>query len=204
MGITAFIAECATQFIDATGYTSVLVLMAMESMVFPVPSEAVMPFAGFLVVTGRFSFAGVIIASTIGSIIGSSLSYSMGRYGGTPFVDRFGKYFFLHQDHLAFTERFFTKYGEATIFVCRFIPVVRHLISIPAGAGRMNLLKFSMYTIAGAGIWNTFLTVCGYYQKQNWEEVMRYSHIVDIVVVLILLAGVAYFALRHLGATRIR
>jgi len=178
--------------------------MIMESMVFPVPSEAVMPFAGFLVAESRFTFTLVIIVSTLGSIIGSLISYWIGRYGGKPFITRFGKYFLLNMHDLEVTERFFGKHGDITILICRFIPVVRHLISIPAGTGQMNLLKFSLYTIIGAGLWNAFLTVCGFYLKKNWETVMEYSRIVDIVVLLILVLGLVYFIVNHvkrLGAT---
>lgn len=199
MGITEFLAQYITAFIDTTGYASVVVLMVMESMVFPVPSEAVMPFAGFLVAEARFTFALVIAASTAGSIIGSLLSYCIGRYGGEPFIRRFGRWLLLDHDDLLATERFFRKYGDATIFICRFIPVVRHLISIPAGTGRMNLLKFSIYTIAGAGLWNAFLTVCGFYLRKNWETVMHYSRYVDIAVLVLLVLGVAYFIKKHLG-----
>jgi membrane protein DedA with SNARE-associated domain len=198
MGITEFLAQYVTAFIDATGYASVFILMVMESMVFPVPSEAVMPFAGFLIAETKFTFALVILFSTAGSIVGSLISYAIGRYGGRPFIDRFGKFLLLNQDDLTATERFFKKYGEATIFICRFIPVVRHLISIPAGTGRMNLLKFSIYTIAGAGMWNAFLAVCGYHLRKNWETVMQYSHYVDIAVLALLVLGVAYFIKKHL------
>jgi membrane protein DedA with SNARE-associated domain len=197
MGITAFIAGQATNFIDATGYLSVFGLMVLESMVFPIPSEAVMPFAGFLIVTGRFTLAGVIAASTLGSIVGSLLSYAMGRYGGEPFFRRFGKYFLLDMHELEATQRFFQKRGQITIFVCRFIPVVRHLISVPAGAGRMPLLPFIVYTTIGAGLWNAILTVAGMKLKQNWEAIMKYSHTIDIVVLAVLFALVALFVRRH-------
>jgi membrane protein DedA with SNARE-associated domain len=198
MSITAFIAEFATRLIDASGYPGVFLLMTMESMVLPVPSEAVMPFAGFLVATHRFTMAGIIIASTLGSIAGSLLSYAVGRYGGTSFVNRWGKYLLLNHHDLEVTEAFFRKRGPITILICRFIPVIRHLISIPAGTGRMNFFTFLIYTIIGAGLWNSFLSFCGLYLRQNWEVVMKYSHIVDIVVVLILLGGICYFVVRHL------
>ncbi len=197
MGISAFIASHATNFIDTTGYVSVFLLMVLESMVFPIPSEAVMPFAGFLIVTGRFTLAGVIVVSTLGSIAGSLLSYAMGRYGGEPFFRRFGKYFLLDMHELEATQRFFQKRGQTTIFVCRFIPVVRHLISIPAGAGRMPLLPFIVYTTIGAGLWNGILTVAGMILKQNWESIMKYSHTIDVVVLLVLFALVAMFVYRH-------
>lgn len=190
MGITEFIAEYATLIIATTGYPGIFLLMVLESMVFPVPSEAVMPFAGFLIVDGQFTWTGVIIASTLGSIVGSLISYGIGYYGGKPFIARFGKYLMLNQHHLELSEKFFSKRGEITILIGRFIPVVRHLISIPAGFGKMNLFKFCLFTILGAAIWNTFLTWIGTRLKENWSEVMKYSHIIDLVIVAVL--GIAF------------
>lgn len=204
MGLTEFIADHATAFINEIGYAGVFVLMILESMVFPIPSEAVMPFAGFLIETGTFTFTGVILASTLGSIVGSLLSYWIGQYGGKPFIAKYGKYLLLDERDLAFTESFFAKRGEITIFVSRFIPVVRHLISIPAGIGQMSMPKFLLYTILGAGMWNAILTVAGYYLKQNWDAIMEYSHAVDIVVVVLLGLAVAFFVYKHLGRARKR
>lgn len=193
MGITEWIATTAVAIISATGYPGIFILMTMESMVFPVPSEAVMPFAGFLIVDGQFSFSGVIAASTIGSIVGSLLSYSIGFYGGKPFIQKFGKYLLLNVHHLELSEKFFAKRGDITILISRFIPIVRHLISIPAGFGKMNIWKFSIYTIIGAGCWNAFLTYVGYSLKNNWSEVMKYSHTIDLVIVGVLgIAGIYY------------
>jgi membrane protein DedA with SNARE-associated domain len=199
VGLTEVIAQFATTFIDKIGYIGVFVLMAMESMVFPVPSEAVMPFAGFLIAGGRLSFSGAIVSSTLGSIAGSLISYGMGARGGRPFIDRYGKFLLLDRRDLAFTERFFNNYGSATIFVSRFIPVVRHLISIPAGTGKMRLLPFTIYTVIGAGLWNSFLIVAGYYLRQKWSELMKYSHIIDIVVVILLIGLFGFFICRHLN-----
>lgn len=193
MGITQWIANTAVAFLAVASYPGVFLLMVLESMVFPVPSEAVMPFAGFLIASGKFTFTGVIIASTLGSIVGSLVSYAMGYYGGKPFINRFGKFLLLDAHDLEITERFFAKKGELTIFISRFIPVIRHLISIPAGLGKMNLLKFSIYTIIGAGLWNSFLTYIGFKLKENWAEVMQYSHIIDIFVVAILGLAFLYY-----------
>jgi len=164
----------------------------------------VMPFAGFLIAEGKLTFTGVILFSTIGSIVGSLISYAMGAWGGRPFIDKFGRYLLLDHEDLDFTDRFFRKYGAVTIFVSRFIPVVRHLISIPAGTGRMQLLPFSIYTTIGAGLWNAFLTVVGYYLRQNWSEVMKYSHIIDIVVVFLLICLFGFFVYKHLGRRKAR
>jgi membrane protein DedA with SNARE-associated domain len=197
VGISEYLAGHITAFIDATGYLSVFLLMVMESMIFPVPSEAVMPFAGFLIVSGRFSLPGVIAASTIGSIVGSLISYWIGAKGGEPFFRRFGKYFLLDMHELEATQRFFQRRGQVTILISRFIPVVRHLISIPAGAGHMPLLPFCVFTVIGAGLWNAFLAVAGMKLKQNWNEIMRYSHVIDIVIVVVLAALVVLFLYRH-------
>ncbi|MEI6854324.1 MAG: DedA family protein, partial [Bacteroidota bacterium] len=158
-----------------------------------VPSEAVMPFAGFAISNGTLSWEGVIFFSTLGSIIGSLIGYWMGAKGGRPLVEKWGKYLLLDKHDLDITEKWFTKRGDITVFVCRFIPVVRHLISIPAGMGRMNLWKFSIYTIIGAAIWNTLLTVAGYYLQENWGEIMKYSHIIDYFIVAVILIVVIYY-----------
>ncbi|HNW55170.1 MAG TPA: DedA family protein [Bacteroidales bacterium] len=203
MGITQWIANTAVAFISATSYPGIFLLMVLESMVFPVPSEAVMPFAGFLIVDGQFTFTGVIIASTLGSIVGSLVSYAMGFYGGKPFIKRFGKFLLLDVHDLELTEKFFAKRGELTIFIARFVPVIRHLISIPAGLGKMKLGKFIIYTTLGAGLWNSFLAYVGFKLKENWAEVMKYSHTIDIVVVAILGLAFLYYAYKiYLNLTK--
>jgi membrane protein DedA with SNARE-associated domain len=198
VGITEAIAHHITQLIASGGYPSVAFFMMLESMVAPVPSEAVMPFAGALIATQRFTFLGVALASTLGSIIGSSVSYAMGYYGGRPLVNRFGKYLLLNQHDLTVTEKFFGRYGSVAIFVGRFIPVIRHLISIPAGVGRMRILPFIVYTTVGACIWNTFLAWLGYHLGNHWELVHKYSKPIDIVMGVLLIAGLAYFIRTHL------
>jgi membrane protein DedA with SNARE-associated domain len=198
MGITELLATYITAFIDSTGYASVYLLMVGESMVFPIPSEAVMPFAGFLIESGRFTFPLVIIVSTLGSITGSLASYFIGAKMGEPFVKRFGRFFLLNIDDLNATKKFFSRFGEITIFASRFIPVIRHLISLPAGMGKMNLLRFSIYTIIGAGLWNTFLAWVGYKLKQNWSTVMKYSKTIDHVVLGILVLLLGYFIYSHI------
>lgn len=204
MGITEFLAEHMMAFFEATGYFSVFILMVMESMIFPVPSEAVLPPAGLLIAQGRFTLAGVIVSSTLGSIVGSLVSYYMGAYGGKPFIDRFGKYFLLDKKALDAGEKYFAKHGDITILICRFIPVVRHLISIPAGAGRMNIWKFSLYTIIGAGIWNSLLTLAGVkWGQAGWDLIMKYAHTIDLFIVAALVIFGVYFFWKHYRKSRI-
>ncbi|MDX1918901.1 MAG: DedA family protein [Candidatus Caenarcaniphilales bacterium] len=161
-------------------------------MIFPIPSEAIMPFAGFLGASGRFNPWGIMLASSLGSMIGSWLSYLIGLYGGRLFLGKYGRFFLIDHHHLELTEEFFRKYGEKAVFISRFIPVVRHLISIPAGTAKMDLLKFSIYTLIGATTWNMFLVWCGYILQDKWITIKKYTHYLDYAVVLALVVGVVY------------
>ena len=197
--LTEAVSNFAIKCLDLTGYFGAGLLMALESMIAPIPSEAVMPFVGFLVADGKWNLWLAIGVTSLGSIIGSLISYYMGYYGGKPLVLKVGRYLLLNPHDLVITEKFFHRRGGlATVFISRFVPVVRHLISIPAGMGRMNIWKFSFFTIIGAGMWNAFLTYVGFVLKSNWDEVMKYSHIIDVVVVVCLLAIVGLYVYRHL------
>lgn len=202
MSILSDILAIAGQFMLSTisyfGYFGIFSLMVLESMVFPVPSEFVMPFAGFLASQGQFNIVLVIVFSSLGSIVGSLLSYYIGKRWGIKLIESYGKYVLVDIDDLKKTQEWFDKRGELTIFFSRLIPVVRHLISIVAGVGKMNIKKFSLYTIAGATIWNSFLAYLGYVLGQNWENVSRYSEEIDIIVVIALILGVTYFVYRHI------
>ena len=192
MGLTEALCYYNTLFINQCSYVGIFVLMALESMVFPIPSELVMPFAGFLIFSGHFDPVAVMLASSLGSIVGSLLSYGMGRLG-EPVVLRYGRYLLLNVHHLEWTKKFFTRHGGKTIFISRFIPVVRHLISIPAGLAQMSLAPFLLYTLVGATLWNGFLTYLGVRLKENWWIIQRYTHILDYFIVAGLVAVVAYF-----------
>jgi membrane protein DedA with SNARE-associated domain len=202
MSITEILANFFSNVIYEVGYVGVMILMAMESMIFPVPSEAVMPFTGFLIYEEKFSWIGVFIFSTFGSIIGSSISYLIGLYGGRMFILKYGKYFLLEREHLEITENFFRKYGEITILISRFIPVIRHLISIPAGMAKMNFIKFIIFTTIGASAWNMFLAYIGYILKSNWKEIMKYSKILDFIIILLILFILGYFLYKQLRQKR--
>lgn len=162
-----------------------------------------MPFAGFLVHQGQFTLAGITLSSTVGSIIGSGISYFIGAYAGEPFVRRFGKYLLLDVHHLEMTERFFQRYGEKAVFISRFIPVVRHLISIPAGVGKMNKTKFFVYTAVGAGLWNLFLGYVGVRLGENWDTIGNYFHLLDKIVLIVIVAAVAWFVYTRISQKRV-
>ncbi|MEI8194702.1 MAG: DedA family protein [Phycisphaerae bacterium] len=171
-------------------------MMALESMIAPVPSEVVMPPLGFAVARGEFTWTGAIIATSIGSLIGSLISYYLGYFGGKPLVMKVGKYLLLNEEHLDLTTRWFNRHGSLTVFICRFIPVVRHFISIPAGMAKMSLPKFCAYTLIGATIWNTFLMWVGFKLQEHWSKIEQYRKPVDaVIVVLGVMAIVAWIAL---------
>ncbi len=176
------------------------VLMALESMIAPVPSEVVMPPLGMVLhqrSTHHFDtswFIQAVIFTSIGSLIGSLISYYMGYLGGKPLVMKVGKYLLVNEHHLDLTTAWFKRWGSLTVFICRFIPVVRHLISIPAGVARMNLLKFCIYTVVGATLWNTLLMWAGWKLEDHIEAIMRYRTPIDVAFTgMILLTVVAWY-----------
>lgn len=192
--ITEKISELALHILDTTGYAGATGLMALESMIFPLPSEAVMPFVGFQVADGKWNLWLAIASTSLGSMIGSWLSYAMGYYGGKPLVLKVGKYLLLNQRDLERTEQFFhRRAGVMIVFIARFVPVVRHFISIPAGMGKMPLLPFSLVTLIGATMWNTFLLGLGMWLRDRWHIVQKYSHQADYVIVALMLVGMIWW-----------
>ena len=143
------------------GYSGVILLMAMESSIFPVPSEVVMPPAAILAAQGKLSFIGVILAGTFGSWLGSAITYGVSRKWGRPFVEKFGKYFFISLEKLDRAESFMARYESGGIFFARLLPVIRHLISIPAGIVRMDFARFSLMTVIGSFLWCSILSWYG-------------------------------------------
>lgn len=187
---------------ETIGYPGVFFLMILESTALPVPSETVMPFAGFLWSLGKMSFGLIILASTLGSIVGSIFSYYIGLYGGKPLLKRYGKYLLLNEKHLLTTEKFFNQHGSKTIFISRFIPIIRHLISLPAGFSRMALSKFIVYTILGAGLWNSILTFLGYYLGSQWTIIRKYSEIIDIILIILIAGFIVFFFYKKLNKSK--
>ena len=192
--LTEFISNLAVKCLDASGYAGAGFLMALESMIAPVPSEAVMPFVGFLIADKKWELVPAILATSAGSMLGSVLSYTMGYYGGKPLVLKVGKYLFLNVHDLERTEQFFhRRAGTLTLFISRFIPVVRHFISIPAGTGRMPMIPFLLATLVGATIWNSFLLYLGMKLRDHWTIVQKYSHQADYVIIAALIGAVVWF-----------
>jgi membrane protein DedA with SNARE-associated domain len=181
--------------IGALGYPGIFLLMAMESSVIPVPSELVMPPAGYLAQQGKMHIWIAIFWGTAGSLVGAYANYFASHYLGRPLLLKYGKYVWITEEKFARVEKYFHDHGEISTFIGRLLPVVRHLISLPAGLAGMNHFKFSLYTLMGAGIWVTILTYIGYFIGENQELIMSYSHQALIGVVLVS-SIIVYFYIR--------
>jgi membrane protein DedA with SNARE-associated domain len=166
------------------GYPGIFLLMAMESSVIPIPSELVMPPAGYWAAEGKMHMGVAILCGTLGSLVGAYVNYFAARHLGRPLLLKYGRYVWISEQKFARVESFFLRHGEISIFIGRLLPVVRHLISLPAGLAGMNHLKFSLYTLLGAGIWVTVLAYIGYFIGENQELILRYSHQALIVVLI--------------------
>ena len=185
-----------TATIGDYGLFAVFGLMLLESMGIPIPSEAISPFAGYLVSLEQISFFGAVAAGVLGNLIGSWIAYFIGLWGGRELWLRYGRFLGVRGHHLAVAEKWFDRYGEFTVFVSRCLPVVRTFISFPAGTARMNFAKFTFYTFAGCVSWVFALTYFGYYLGENWDRVGSYLHYLDYAVILAVLVGAVYLFLR--------
>ncbi len=187
---------------ELMGWAGVVVLMALESTAFPLPSEIVMPFAGWrLILDKGLGVEWVLIAGFwggIGSVIGSLVEYAISRAGGRPLIERYGKYLLITNKDLERADRWFNDRGEITILVGRLIPVVRHFISIPAGIAEMNVVKFCVYTFIGAFPWCLFLAWTGYVLGDNYDTVREYTRNFTIPIVLIGMAIVIWFVIHRI------
>lgn len=183
--------------IGALGYPGIFLLMAMESSVVPVPSELIMPPAGYLAQQGEMSAVVVVLCGTLGSLVGAYANYFAARYLGRPLIIRYGKYVWITEEKFAKVERYFLTHGEISTFVGRLLPVVRHLISLPAGLSGMNHLRFSLYTLLGAGIWCSVLTWIGYIIGRNQELITNYSHRALVWVVIASSVLIAVYVRMH-------
>jgi membrane protein DedA with SNARE-associated domain len=182
--------------ISAGGYFGVIALMAIESACIPLPSEAIMPFAGYLVSLGQLSLIGAATAGAIGCNIGSTIAYVVAAYGGRAAFERWGTYVLISHEELDRAEHFFARYGAVTVFVGRLLPVIRTFISFPAGLARMPMLKFQIYSFIGSWPWCFALAYVGMMLGARWNSdptFRRLFHQFDAAVVVVVLAGLAWF-----------
>ncbi|MGZ3587547.1 MAG: DedA family protein [Candidatus Limnocylindrales bacterium] len=208
----AFIDQIVIPFLNnlygAVGYLGVLVAMTIESAMIPLPSELILPYAGFLIsdpsqlepITGQpWNFWIVVIVGTIGNTLGSLIAYGIGAWGGRPFLERYGRYLLIRPHEIELAEHFFARYGSATVFVSRLLPIVRTFISFPAGVARMNLGRFVAYSTAGALLWSTLLVWAGVQLGANWADIRHALQPFDTLMLLLVVGAVLLFVWWRLG-----
>ena len=181
--IIVFISSIVIYLITALGYLGIFVTMAMESAALPIPSEIVMPFAGFVASQGHLDFWAIVIAGTLGNLVGSILLYYVGLKGGRPVLMRYGKYILVSEREIKIAEEWFRKFGSKVIFFSRMLPIVRTFVSLPAGAAKMDIKKFSFYTLVGSLPWNIALTYIGFVLGENWQQIEGLFRAFDLAIV---------------------
>jgi membrane protein DedA with SNARE-associated domain len=181
-----------TKVIENFGYFGIFFLMMLESTVAPVPSELVLIPAGYLCYSGQMNMLIVIVLSTIGSLCGATINYSISIFFGRSFLLKYGKYIFFNNSTFYKIETMFLKYGSISTFIGRLLPIVRHFISIPAGIYKMNFYKFAIFTTIGASIWSAILVFFGYYLGQNIELFKSYAKIVNIFLICSIVIYIGY------------
>jgi membrane protein DedA with SNARE-associated domain len=210
--VLAFIDQIVIPFLNtlygAVGYLGVMVAMAIESAMVPLPSELILPYAGFLVsdpaaleplTGGPWNFWIVVAVATIGNTLGSCVGYAIGAWGGRPFLERWGRFLLIRPHEIELADRFFQKYGPATAFFSRLLPVVRTFISFPAGVARMPLGKFIAYSTLGAIPWSILLVFAGEQLGANWVDIRHALQPFDLAIAVAVIAAVLLFVWWRLG-----
>ncbi len=180
------------------GYLTVFLTMTLESACIPIPSEVVMPFSGYMVYLGKLNLLLVGLIASLANVTGSLIAYHIGLYAGRPLILRYGKYVLLHEHHLSLSETFFKKYGQWSILAGRCLPLIRTFISLPAGFGKMPIIRFIIFTFAGSLPWNYALTWAGYALGENWEKILGITEYIDIIIVILFLALIGWLIYRAL------
>jgi membrane protein DedA with SNARE-associated domain len=207
-----FIDKIVIPFLDqlygAAGYLGVYIAMTIESAMIPLPSELILPFAGFLIsdptklepLTGAsWNFWVVVLVGTAGNTSGSLIAYAIGAWGGRPFLERYGKYLLIRHHDIELADRFFARWGSETAFISRLLPIVRTFISFPAGVARMHPGKFVVYSTAGAFLWSTLLVYAGTVLGENWVDIRETLRPFDLLIAALIVVGVVAFVWFHLG-----
>jgi membrane protein DedA with SNARE-associated domain len=210
--VLAFIDQIVIPFLsslyEAVGYVGVFIAMTIESAMIPLPSELILPFAGFLVSApdqiepltgGAWNYWIVVIVATIGNTCGSLIAYAIGAWGGRPFLERYGKYLLIRPHEIELAERFFVRYGAATAFFSRLLPVVRTFISFPAGVARMPLRRFVAYSTAGALPWSMLLVFAGQQLGARWLDIRHALQPFDLAIAVAVVGLVVLFIWWRLG-----
>jgi membrane protein DedA with SNARE-associated domain len=196
MGLVEWGTNLILDWISNMGYPGIVLLMALESACMPVPSEIVMPFAGYLAYQGEMNLWLVALFGALGCTVGSIVAYAFGFYAGRPLILRYGKYILIREKHLNTAERWFEKYGDKATFIARLLPVIRTVISLPAGIAKMNFKKFVFYSFVGSVPWTFMLAYIGYWLGPNWEDIKGVFRGLDVLVVVAAAAIIVWYVFR--------
>lgn len=191
------LSDFVINIISHTGYTGVVLLMAVESANIPLPSEVIMPFSGFLVASGQLNLWLVAIAGAFGCLLGSILSYWIGATGGRALVEKYGKFILINHHDLKQADKWFARWGDEAVFIARLLPVIRTFISFPAGISRMNFKKFAIYSFLGSLPWTYALAYLGVKMGSRWENLKDYFHKFDLLIGIVIIAFLVYWVRRH-------
>jgi len=196
------LANFVIYLIGLLGYGGVFVLMLAESCGIPMPSEVIMPFSGFLVVSGKMNFWLLTFVGAFGNLVGSWLAYWIGKKGGRPLIEKYGKYILISKHDLDLADSWFKRYGDWTVFFGRLLPVIRTYISFPAGISGMNFKKFSLYTLLGALPWTALFAWLGIKMGSNWELIREKLHNFDLIIGLTIVLALVWYIWRHVRLTK--
>lgn len=189
-------AQFLQDIVAQLGYPGVFLLIMLESTLVPVPSTLLFPFAGYMASQGVFNLYVLLVINSVAALTGSLIGYWVGAAGGKPLLLKYGKYLLIRRRDIEKTETWFANHGKATIFVARLLPVIRHIISLPAGVARMPLRAFITQTFLGSTLWGSFLILLGYYLGGNWETVAAKIKRFDLVIGITIVVAVMAIAIR--------
>jgi len=201
MDIIQALVDFILNWISSWGYPGIFFLMGLESACMPVPSEIVMPFAGYLASQGEMNLWMIVIVGSLGCTFGSIIAYVAGYYAGRPLILRYGKYFLITEKHLDQAEDWFKRWGPKATFIARLLPVIRTVISLPAGVAKMDFKKFVLYSFVGSVPWNLMLTYSGYLLGEEWESIKGYYREFEYALAIVGIAVVAFY-FYHLRKSR--
>jgi membrane protein DedA with SNARE-associated domain len=191
------LADWVTDVVDSLGYIGVALLVALENLFPPIPSEIILPFAGFVARDGGATLPGMIAAATVGSLVGAIVLYGIAAAIGPDRLDRFllryGKWLRLTPDDVRRAEQWFDRYSDRAVLIGRCVPLIRSLVSIPAGFRRMNVGRFLVLTLIGSVVWNAALITAGYVLRDNWDSVEPVMSVAQYVVIALIVAAIAWF-----------
>lgn len=196
-GIIETVTNFAIYLIENLGYWGVFIGMTIESACIPLPSEVIMPLAGFVVYEGKMSLIGITVVGVLGNLVGSLIAYFVGFKGGRPFLEKYGKYVLISHNKLEMAHNWFEKYGHEAVLISRMLPIIRTFISFPAGIAEMDLKKFTIYTLLGSIPWVLALGYIGVILGPNWNMIEKYFRYMDIVIGIGLAIFIAYLIYKY-------